>query len=274
MLKSRLRCDHSHFDGTCNPDTPHHWFKRFLDTDADIYQQQYTIEDGTLSQEKIDELKKEYQGTVYYDRFIRGIWKSAEGVIYTSFANDPERYIIDEAPPIVFATIGVDFGGNGSAHAFSCTGFTYGMKEVITLEEYYHKGIMSPAELERAFIDFVQMCQSKYRVSEARCDSAEQVLIKGLKNACATEHVPINIYNAKKGAINDRIRFYCRLQAKGRYKIMRHCKRTIEAFETATWDGKSLVKDVRLDDGTYNIDSLDAQEYSTEPYMGQVMDIW
>ena len=274
MLKSRLRCDHSHFDGTCNPDTPHHWFKKFLDTDADIYQQQYTIEDGTLSQEKIDELKKEYSGTVYYDRFIRGIWKSAEGVIYTNFANDPERYIIDEVPPIVFATIGVDFGGNGSAHAFNCTGFTYGMREVITLEEYYHKGIMSPAELERAFIDFVQMCQSKYRVSEARCDSAEQVLIKGLKNACAVEHVPINIYNAKKGAINDRIRFYCRLQAKGRYKVMRHCKHTIEAFETATWDGKSLVKDVRLDDGTYNIDSLDAQEYSTEPYMGQVMDIW
>ena len=24
MLKSRLRCEHSHFDGTCNPDSPGH----------------------------------------------------------------------------------------------------------------------------------------------------------------------------------------------------------------------------------------------------------
>ena len=31
MLKSRLSCPHSHFDGTCNPDSPLHWFKAFLD---------------------------------------------------------------------------------------------------------------------------------------------------------------------------------------------------------------------------------------------------
>ena len=37
MLKSRLSCPHSHFDGTCNPDNPQHWFKKFLDSDADIY---------------------------------------------------------------------------------------------------------------------------------------------------------------------------------------------------------------------------------------------
>ena len=29
MLKSRLRCEHSYFDGTCNPDSPMHWFKTF-----------------------------------------------------------------------------------------------------------------------------------------------------------------------------------------------------------------------------------------------------
>lgn len=30
MLKSRLSCPHSHFDGTCNPESPSHWFKNFL----------------------------------------------------------------------------------------------------------------------------------------------------------------------------------------------------------------------------------------------------
>ena len=42
MLKSRLSCPHSHFDGTCNPESPSHWFKKFLDSDADIYCQAYT----------------------------------------------------------------------------------------------------------------------------------------------------------------------------------------------------------------------------------------
>ncbi len=48
MLKSRLRCEHSHFDGTCNPEGPNHWFKKFLDSDADIFQQSYVIDDGVL----------------------------------------------------------------------------------------------------------------------------------------------------------------------------------------------------------------------------------
>lgn len=93
MLKSRLRCDHSRFDGTCNPDNPGHWFKEFLDSDADIYQQSYVIDDGVLPAHVVAELKKEYAGTVYYDRYILGLWTAASGIIYPMF-----RDAIAEAP--------------------------------------------------------------------------------------------------------------------------------------------------------------------------------
>ena len=271
MLKSRLRCQHSHFDGTCNPDNPNHWVKKFLDSDADIYHQGYVIEDGVLPIRVIEELKKEYAGTVFYDRFIRGRWVAAEGVIYRSFADDPERYIIENPPEIKFATIGVDFGGNESATAFSCTGYTNGFREVVTLEEYYQKGMTSPSALEAAFLDFVRICKSKYRVTAAYCDSAEQTLIQGLKTAALREGVGIIVKNAQKGPINERIRAYCVLMGSDRYKILRRCKHTIEALQTAVWDGKSITKDIRLDDGTYNIDSLDALEYSTERYMNTII---
>ena len=88
MLKSRLSCPHSHFDGTCNPDNPQHWFKQFLDSDADIYCQAYTIDDNpTLPPEFVAQLKKEYAGTVYYNRFILGQWAAAGGIIYRPFAD-------------------------------------------------------------------------------------------------------------------------------------------------------------------------------------------
>lgn len=59
MLKSRLSCPHSHFDGTCNPESPTHWFKKFLDSDADIYCQAYTIDDNpTLPAQFVADLKK------------------------------------------------------------------------------------------------------------------------------------------------------------------------------------------------------------------------
>lgn len=277
MLKSRLSCPNSHFDGTCNPGNPQHWFKKFLDSDADIYRQAYTIDDNPfLAPEFVENLKREYAGTVYYDRYILGLWKAAEGAIYRQVADNPADFVIYETPPVLFATIGVDFGGNGSATAFCCTGFTPGMRGVVTLKEYYKKQIVSPAELERDFVAFVRECKRSYAfpIADAYCDSAEQTLIQGLRTACAREGVGVTIHNARKGEINDRIRFFCRLQAVGRHKIMYACRHTLEAFQTAVWDPKYLTKDVRLDDGVYNIDSLDAQEYAVEPYMRQIITVW
>lgn len=88
MLKSRLRCEHSHFDGTCNPDSPNHWLKKFLDSDADIFQQSYTIDDNNYLPIKfVEQLKAEYAGTVYYDRYILGLWTQAQGLIYPMWAD-------------------------------------------------------------------------------------------------------------------------------------------------------------------------------------------
>lgn len=46
MLKSRLDKPYSCFDGTCNPDNKNHWFHKFLESDADIFQQHYCIDDN------------------------------------------------------------------------------------------------------------------------------------------------------------------------------------------------------------------------------------
>ena len=46
MVKSRLDKPYSCFDGTCNTAGPKHWFKTFLDSDLDIFQQQYRIDDN------------------------------------------------------------------------------------------------------------------------------------------------------------------------------------------------------------------------------------
>ncbi|MBQ3037701.1 MAG: PBSX family phage terminase large subunit [Clostridia bacterium] len=87
MLKSRLDKPNSLFDGTCNPDSPNHWFKKFLDSDADIYLQHYVIDDNPFnSKEFVQNLKKEYSGSVYYDRFILGQWAAAEGLVYPMFS--------------------------------------------------------------------------------------------------------------------------------------------------------------------------------------------
>ena len=276
MLKSRLDKPYSCFDGTCNPASPQHWFKTFLDSSADIYQQAYTIDDNPfLDPAFVANLKQEYSGTVLYDRYILGLWVAAEGVIYKLFADHPERFIVDDLPgqEIRRCVIGVDFGGGTSAHAFSCTGFTT-KGAIVTLDDYHEKQALNPTKLEQDFVDFVRRCQMRWLVTDVWCDSAEQTLINGLRNAAARERLAVNIGNAQKRQINDRIRALCLLMGAGRYFISRTCTDTIEALKTAVWDSKHQTEDVRLDDGTTNIDNLDALEYSFEREIPNLIAGW
>lgn len=87
MLESRLDKAYSKFDGSLNPENPNHWLKEFLDNESiDAYIQHYTIDDNPfLPPDYVENIKKEYAGTVYYDRYILGKWALAEGLIYPMY---------------------------------------------------------------------------------------------------------------------------------------------------------------------------------------------
>ena len=86
LLKSRLDKSYSCFDGTFNPKDPLHWLKEFLDSDADVFYQTYTLDDNPfLDPVFVQELKKEYSGTVLYDRYIKGLWAASEGALFTTY---------------------------------------------------------------------------------------------------------------------------------------------------------------------------------------------
>lgn len=114
MVKSRLDKPYSCFDGSLNPENPGHYVKRFLDSDADIYLQSYTIFDNPyLPKDFVDNLCREYAGTVYYDRLVMGRWKRAEGLIYQTFT-DECKYTNATRPQglnrIASRKIAVDYG--------------------------------------------------------------------------------------------------------------------------------------------------------------------
>ena len=117
MLKSRLRCPHSKFDGTCNPDHPQHWFKKFLDSDADIYQQAYTIYDNPfLTPDFVQNLEREYNGTVLFDRYILGKWAASEGALFTIYPQFTQdvRFLYNG-----IAHVDAAYGGSDGT-AFTC----------------------------------------------------------------------------------------------------------------------------------------------------------
>ena len=234
----------------------------------------FTVKDNaTITPERLAEIQSRYDpSTVWYRRDILGERAVAEGLIYQLFADQPQRYVVDSFPQIQRATIGVDFGGGTSAHAFCCLGHCG--NSIVVLDEYRETEALNPNKLQRDFVDFVRRCQMRWLVTDAWCDSAEQTLINGLRTAAAETRLPINIGNALKKPINDRIRALCILMGADRFKIHSGCKWTIDALRSAIWDAKQITKDVRLDNGTTNIDSLDSLEYAFERDIPTLIEGW
>ncbi|MDD6041922.1 MAG: terminase family protein [Clostridia bacterium] len=272
MLKSRLDKPYSVFDGTCNPEGPGHWFKRFLDGPADIYQQHYTLEDNPFLPEAfVAALKQEYAGSVLYQRYILGLWVAAEGAVYGPWNDGESRFLKTvDRKDIARAVTGVDFGGNGSATAFVCVGILKGFRGIAILREYYRKGIVTPAQQEDAFVDFARGCKRDFGAVEVRCDSAEQTLIAGFRSAAVRAGLAVDIRNAVKGEIMDRVHFTLRLMGRGEFWVDPSCAHVREALGSAVYDSRAAT-DVRLDNGSTNIDSLDAMEYAFEPYMDAII---
>lgn len=277
MLKSRLDKPNSCFDGTCNPDNPTHWFKEFLDSGANIYHQHYTIDDNPfLTPEFVTSLKQEYCGTVYYNRFILGQWTRAEGAIYKLFAGNPQQYFLNlddvKKKRIQLITVGVDFGGNKSNHAFVCSGITID-GEIVVLVSERHDADTDPEELNGLFVAFVKRVLDMYQnIDCVYCDSAEKVLIRGFRTALEREKISIPIRDAQKIEVVDRIRLVAGLIARNKFFYTQNSSTVKDALVNAVWD-ESKDKTTRLDDGTSDIDTLDAMEYSIERYVRKLVSI-
>lgn len=298
MLKSRLDKPYSCFDGSCNPEHPTHWLKEFIDdVRLDIYLQAYTIFDNPfLPAEFVEQLCKEYEGTIYYDRLILGLWKRAEGAIYKRFADNPEEFrcnIVEDLLPdperkqfrkedITSIELGIDFGGNQSGHSFVARGYTDDYREVIVLKS---RRIMAKDEaeeidsnkLDQLFCEFIQEVIDQYavcvnhgdyveycNVESVFWDNAETVLGNSIRNAVERSFPWISVRPAKKKTIIDRIRCTVRLMGAGRFFITDDCESLETAFSDAVWNKDVKDKDERLDDGSTDIDSLDAFEYTIE----------
>lgn len=298
MLKSRLDKPYSCFDGACNPEHPTHWLKEFIDNkELDIYLQHYTIFDNPfLPEEYVKQLCKEYDGTIYYDRLILGLWKRADGAIYKKFADNPEAFqckIVDVFHPdpackqfrkedIVSIEIGLDFGGNQSGHSFVARGYTDNYKDVIALKSRRitakdEKEDIDSNKLNKLFCEFIQEVINEYaicvkhgsyieycNVESVFWDNAETVLGNSIRNAVEKEFPWISVKPAKKKTINDRIRCTVKLMGAGRFFVTKDCETLQDAFSDAVWNKEVIEKDERLDDGSTDIDSLDAFEYTIE----------
>ena len=121
MLLTRLREPGSRLLATTNPGSRRHWLRveYILNREAhDLIVFHLTMRDNpALAPAYIARMARAWSG-VFYQRFILGLWTTAEGAIYDRW--DPRRHVIEWAnlPPIErLLAVGIDYGTTNATSA-------------------------------------------------------------------------------------------------------------------------------------------------------------
>ena len=84
---------------SCNPGRPQHWFKQnWIDKREErnaLYLHFEMTDNPGLSGRTLARYQAMYTG-VFYDRYVRGLWVVAEGLVYPMFSED--AHVVDEIP--------------------------------------------------------------------------------------------------------------------------------------------------------------------------------
>jgi PBSX family phage terminase large subunit len=135
---ARCSVDGSRFWFNCNPSSPEHWFyKEWVQAapSKNALRLHFTMDDNLSLSDKIRERYENMYSGVFYDRYIRGLWVLAEGLVYpmapTGAYDAPRPETCDRY------FVAMDYGIQ-NATAMLLFGHHDGVWYVV--DEYYHSG--------------------------------------------------------------------------------------------------------------------------------------
>lgn len=247
MLKSRLDRSYSKCDLTCNPEGKLHWFKMFLDSDADMYVQKYTIDDNPFNDPVfVQELKKEYMGTVYYDRYILGEWVNAEGIVYSMF--DENRHVTTQEfdfKPVYY--VSCDYGTQNATVFLLWHKLQDG--RWLCEKEYYYSGRQEIRQkTDEQYCDDLLKFLDGIKISGMIVDPSAASFIAALRKR------GITVLHAKND-VDDGIRFTASLLNLNRLLFRPCCTNTIQEFSLYSWKPDS-PKDEVIKENDHCMDAL------------------
>lgn len=281
-----------------NPVYPsHNVYKKYLDryenqqADGNFYGgynfMRCSLFDNTaLSDEQRMSFLSKYpdKNSMEYQRYIMGNRACAEGLIFSNFAKDKSPWIVDDLSKFCqsvqkqFISIGVDFGGNGSDTTFVATLFYNNYHGICIVAS--DKLIMAGGESDakdfhnkfKEFILFVSslgICPIRYAFG----DCADPVMVSEMRNVVKELKLvnQIRVLDCQKHTIKKRIDTKKVLMSTMHWFVYKDAITVIESTETQVWDNREGHEDERLDNGSVDIDTADAEEYSWSSFLDKLI---
>lgn len=272
-----------------NPKSPKHWYytdylgfheeQQKNDPDYGFNYCHFNIFDNlSISDEKLKKVLSTYnKSSIWYSRDILGKRVANESFLFRPIIENVEDYLIDK-PNIGYISMGIDFGGNGSAHSFVTSSIMRDFSEVNVLRSDKTEIIddihTKLKQLKEAFKKHLLFVLNKYgKVDIIWADCAEQILISALQEVLDELGLSIPIKDSVKTPISSRIYAINMLLMIKKIKFVKGDTDTIvKALQEAVQDSEA-DDDRWLDDGTSDIDSIDGFNYGIEYWFKQILKI-
>lgn len=233
---------------SCNPDSPRHWFytdwiMRHKERNA-LYLR-FSMEDNpSLSEKVLERYRSSFSG-VFYDRYIRGLWVVAEGLVYPMF--DAGAHLCKDHGTSGVYYVSMDYGTinptaiglwriqDGTAAMEREYYYSGRAKQVQKTDEEYYQDLrkfIGDTPIQRIIID----------------PSAASM------KACIRRHGEFKTQDADNSVL-DGIRFTATMLKSGKLKFHESCTETVKEFGLYRWDEKS-DKDAVIKENDHSMDQM------------------
>ena len=212
----------------CNPGSPVHWFYREWiqkREEKNALYLHFTMADNpSLSQSVRKRYERLYSGA-FYDRFVRGKWTAADGLIYPMFSR--ARHVVEEVPVCDRYWISCDYGTvNPSSFGLwgHCDGVWYRIKEY-----YYDARNEGERRTDEEHYQALENLAVGYAVSSVVVDPSAASFI-----ACIHRHGRFRVIAADNN-VNCGIQQVSNLLQQERLKISAACRDICREFGEYCW---------------------------------------
>lgn len=237
----RCSVDGSKFWFNCNPDGPYHWFKiNWIDKAAEkcLLLLHFTMDDNLSLSAGIKARYREMYTGVFYQRYILGLWKMAEGIIYDMF--DIHKHVLKTFNGLIGhcltdeCYVSCDYGTQNA------TVFLLWRKTLsgiwICVKEYYYSGRDEESQkTDVEYADDLKAFIGNIRPRAVIVDPSAASFIAQLKK------YGFKVRKANND-VTDGIRYVGTLLNRGKILFSMNCQNTVKEFGSYVWDSKAAER--------------------------------
>lgn len=257
----------SKFWFNCNPAGPLHWF--YVNwvlkcRKLKMLYLHFTMADNLTLDKEVKERYEAMWSGVFYDRYIRGLWVMAEGLIYNFF--DKAVHVTDEMPEKGRYYISCDYG---TLNPFSAGLWCVNEGRAIRIREYYYSGRAEQVQkTDEEYYTELEKLAGDLSIEAVVVDPSAASFIATIRR-----HGRFPVRKAKNDVLPG-IRLTAAMLKAGIIKIGTACVDSIREFGLYRWEEKGEVdkpikeNDHAMDDIRYFCNTIMRRDFDARELLG------